>query len=116
MVNEYVSFSLLDKTYDNLRFQLFSDKPVLLDRFDYLHNTVKMNHESILRFPAVLTCRSFRTKQRHEFLCHLDRAQYDPKLPNYVNPLQLIRDSDSHFAVHVAKTSIQEFNNFCKTM
>lgn len=87
-----------------------------MDRFDYLHNVVKMEHESILQFPSVLTCRDFRIKQRHEFLVHLKRAQYDAKLPNYISPLQLIRESDAHFAVSVAKSSVQEFNDFCKTM
>jgi hypothetical protein len=89
---------------------------MLLDRFDYLHNVVKMDHETMLQFPGVLTCRSFRVKQRHGYLCYLNRAQYDPKLPNYVSPLKLISDSDSNFAVHVAKASVQEFNDFCKTV
>lgn len=89
---------------------------MLVDRFDYVHNTMKMDHETLLRFPAVLTCRGFRIKQRHEFLCHLNRAQYDPKLPRYVNPLQIISDTDAYFAVHVARSSIQDFNDFCKTM
>lgn len=92
------------------------NKSMLVDRFDYLHNTMKMDYESVLRFPAVLTCRGFRIKQRHEFLCHLNRAQYDPKLPRYVSPLQIISDSDTYFAVHIARSSIQDFNDFCKTM
>ncbi|XP_057376565.1 transcription termination factor 3, mitochondrial-like [Daphnia carinata] len=92
------------------------NKSMLVDRFDYLHNTMKMDHESVLRFPAALTCRGFRIKQRHEFLCHLNRAQYDPKLPRYVSLLQIISDSDAHFAVNIARSSIQDFNDFCKTM
>ena len=87
-----------------------------MDRFDYLHNVVKMDHELILQFPGLLTCRQFRIKQRHEFLRHLGRIQYDPKLTNYTSPLSLIEDSDAHFAVNIAKSSVQEFNDFCKTL
>nr|CAG4636464.1 EOG090X0C5Y [Eubosmina coregoni] len=92
------------------------NKSILVERFDYLHNIIKMSHETILKFPAVLTCRDFRMKQRHEFLRHLNRDQYDPNLSNYVSPIALIKDTDAHFAVHVAKSSITLFNQFCKTM
>lgn len=77
---------------------------------------MKIDHETILRFPALLTCREFRLRQRHGFLCHLNRAQYDPKLPNYVSPSQLIEKSEVHFAGQVAKSNVTEFNAFCKTL
>nr|CAG4637305.1 EOG090X0C5Y [Ceriodaphnia reticulata] len=92
------------------------NKSMFVDRFDYLHNVIKMDHELMLQFPALLTCRQFRIKQRHEFLCHLGRAQYNQNLANYVNPLHLIEDTDAHFAVTIAKSSIQDFNDFCKTL
>ena len=77
---------------------------------------MKMDHETILNFPAVLSSREFRIKQRHEFLQYLNRAQYNPQLENYINPLEIIRGTDSHFAVSVAKSSIAEFKDFCKIM
>ena len=95
---------------------LLTDKLSLVNRFDYLHNVIKMNHETILAFPAVLTCREHRLRQRNEYLRHLERDQYDPKKPNYVSPLDLISSNDSHFASYVAKTSLQHFTDFCKTM
>lgn len=95
---------------------LLTDKLSLVNRFDYLHNVIKMNHETILAFPAVLTCREHRLHQRNEYLRHLERDQYDPKKPNYVSPLDLISSNDSHFASYVAKTSLQHFTDFCKTM
>nr|CAG4641991.1 EOG090X0C5Y [Eurycercus lamellatus] len=92
------------------------NKSILVERFDYLHNVIKLDHETIIQFPRVLTCRVFRLRQRHEFLQYMNRNQYDPKLPNYVSPLQIISDSDISFAVQVAKSSIQSFNDFCKTL
>lgn len=77
---------------------------------------VKMNHDTILQYPNVMMCREFRVRQRHEFLRHLGRAQYDPKLPNFVSPYTLIAESDVHFAANVAKSSILAFNDFCKTI
>lgn len=92
------------------------DKDILVERFAYLHNSMKMNHETILQYPGVLTCRDFRLKQRHEFLLHLNRAQYDPKMPNYVSPYDLVSESDSSFAANIAKSSVIVFNDFCKTL
>jgi len=92
------------------------NKLSLVNRFDYLHNVVKMKHDTILAFPAVLTCREHRLRHRSEFLRHLERDQYDPKKENYVSPLDLISSSDAHFASHVAKSSLQHFTDFCKTM
>merc|ERR1712071_485090 len=91
-------------------------KQSLVNRFDYLHNVIEMDHETIMKFPAVLTCREFRLRQRHQFLRHLERDQYNPKLPNYVSPLHIISSSDSHFAFHVAKSSLLHFTDFCKTV
>nr|CAG4647351.1 EOG090X0C5Y [Megafenestra aurita] len=92
------------------------NREMLVDRFDYLHNVMKLDHESIMRFPGVLSCRNFKIKQRHEFLIHLNRAQSNPKLPNYISPLDIVKDSDANFAVYTAKSSIQLFNDFCKTL
>nr|CAG4648846.1 EOG090X0C5Y [Polyphemus pediculus] len=92
------------------------NKLSLVQRFHYLHNEMKMEHETILKFPAVLTCREFRLKQRHEFLRHLKRDQFDPKLEHYVSPLNLIEHSDAHFAANVARSTVLHFNDFCKTL
>lgn len=88
----------------------------MANRFDYIHNVMGLSHEVIVHFPAVLTCREYRLRARHQFLQFLGRVQFDPKLPLYVNPLQIIRDSDANFAVSVAGSSIDSFNEFCKTL
>ena len=81
-----------------------------------MHNVVKLNHGMIAAFPAVLTCRDFIVRQRHQFLRFVKRDQYDPKMPNYVSPLDLISGTDAHFAERVAKSNVLEFNDFCKTL
>ena len=105
----YFKFSLLN-------FIWIVDKGILVDRFDYVHNVIGLDHETILRFPSILTCRQSRLKPRHEFLKWKNAGQYDPKSTNYVSPIDLIRDTDARFAVDIAKSSVQEFNDFCKTL
>nr|CAG4638695.1 EOG090X0C5Y [Cyclestheria hislopi] len=103
---------------------LFLSKPklwmksreTLVDRFDFIHNVMKLNHETILKFPAILTCRDFRLKQRHQYLCFRNRNQYDPCKENYVSPLDIIRGSDADFCLQVAHSSVIDYNNFCKTL
>ena len=50
------------------------------------------------------------------FFRSLDRAQYDPLLPNYVCIRDLAVSSDTEFAVVIAKSSIQAYETFLKTM
>lgn len=88
----------------------------LLQRFDFLHNTMDVSHERLVLEPQVMTSRLFRTKQRHEYLKHLNRAQYDPTKPNYVSLLKLVSGDDSDFCLNVAKTSVEMFNSYLKTI
>lgn len=77
---------------------------------------MKISHESILKNLGVLTCRDRKLKQRHEFLVKLKRDQFDPTKPNYISLLDLVKGSDVHFATEVAKSTINEFNLFLKTL
>lgn len=88
----------------------------MLKTFDYVVNTMKISPQLIVQWPEVLTCREFRIKQRHLFLKILGRAQYDPKLPNYISLLTLVGGTDADFAVDIAKSSLQAFNAFLKTL
>lgn len=87
----------------------------LLQRFDFIHNTMNVSHERIVIEPQVMTSRLFRTKQRHEYLKYLNRVQYDPTKPNYVSLLKLVSGNDSDFCLNVAKTSVEMFNSYLKT-
>ncbi|KAF9414697.1 hypothetical protein HW555_007475 [Spodoptera exigua] len=88
----------------------------LFERFNYIHNTMKISHFTIQQNPEILMCRKFRIKQRHLFLEKLGRAQYDPKKENYIPIKSLVEDSDIEFCKNFAKCSVNDFNMFLKTL
>uniref|UniRef100_A0A1B6DHA9 Transcription termination factor 3, mitochondrial n=1 Tax=Clastoptera arizonana TaxID=38151 RepID=A0A1B6DHA9_9HEMI len=88
----------------------------LKKRFHYIHQEMKISHERLLSQPGILFFRDYIIKQRHLFLVSLGKAQYDPKLPGYVSLEILVKGSDTEFCHNVAKTSINTFNVFLKTL
>ncbi|GIY90178.1 transcription termination factor 3, mitochondrial [Caerostris darwini] len=88
----------------------------LKERFNVVHKIMGISHETILKFPEVFTRREFILKQRHFYLVHLDRAQYDPEQPLYVSLHDLATLSDSEFCKKCAKTSVTAFYEFLKTL
>lgn len=104
------------KLYDKSIMVCFvSETQALKNRFDLIHNLMGVPHEQILEQPHVLLFREFIVKQRHDFLKELGKAQYDPKLPNYVSLETLVHGNDVDFCRIVAKTSINVFNAFLKS-
>ncbi|XP_063838842.1 transcription termination factor 3, mitochondrial [Ostrinia nubilalis] len=104
--------------------KLLLDKPrlwmmnqrALLERFNLLHNTIKIPHSTILQQPEILLCRSFKVKQRYLFLQKLGRAQFDPTKENYVPIMALAEGRDVDFCKLYAKCNINDFNVFLKTL
>ncbi|KAF9823021.1 hypothetical protein SFRURICE_018195 [Spodoptera frugiperda] len=88
----------------------------LFERFNYIHNVMKISHQTIKQSPEVLMCRKFRIKQRHLFLEKLGRSQYDPQKENYIPIKSLVEDSDTEFCKKFAKCSVNDFNTFLKTL
>lgn len=88
----------------------------LLKTFEYFHRNMNIPLERIVEVPQVLTCRYFKVEQRDLFLKKLGRAQYNPKEPNYVSLVALVSGLDSDFAVNIAKSSVQTFNMFLKSL
>lgn len=84
--------------------------------FEYLHKTMNISLERIVREPESLTCREVRLKERHSFLVKLGRAQYNPKEANYVSLKALISKTDAEFSTEIAKTSVEVYNTFLKTL
>lgn len=77
---------------------------------------MEISHEQILQQPIILTFRLHIIKQRHEFLKSLGKTQFDPKLPGYISLDALSTGTDVEFCKNVAKTSIEVFNTFLKTL
>lgn len=77
---------------------------------------MNIQHEFIVEMPEVLLCRKSRLQQRHQFLTKLGRAQYDPKKANYIALDKLIEGTDTEFCTNVAKSTVQSFNVFLKSL
>ncbi|XP_059176171.1 transcription termination factor 3, mitochondrial-like isoform X2 [Physella acuta] len=93
-----------------------SDKNQLFKTFDYLHNTMQISHRQLLMWPDILDTRLFIIKNRHLFLVSLNRDQYNPRLENFV-PLAVLGSlPDEEFCRKWAKSTVEEFYNFCKTI
>ncbi|KAJ3609717.1 hypothetical protein NHX12_024228 [Muraenolepis orangiensis] len=95
---------------------LTTNKKKLTQIFDYIHNTMKVSHHLIVKFPQVFNSRLLRIKERHLFLEYLGKAQYDPDQPNYVSLDRLASLPDEAFSTEVASATSEDFIMFQKTM
>ncbi|XP_054619779.1 transcription termination factor 3, mitochondrial isoform X2 [Dunckerocampus dactyliophorus] len=95
---------------------LTANKRKLTQIFDFLHNTMKVPHHLITKFPQVLNSKFLRIRERHLFLQYLGKAQYDPAQPNYVSLDRLVSLSDETFCTHVALATWEDFGLFQKTL
>ncbi|CAB3231125.1 unnamed protein product [Arctia plantaginis] len=95
---------------------LMLNQKSLLQRFNFIHQVMKIPHKTILEQPEILLCRNFKVKQRHLFLNKLGRSQYDPKKENYVPIKALVEKPDTEFCRQFAKCSVNDFNLFLKTL
>lgn len=88
----------------------------MIETFNYIHIEMKIPHKIILKFPETLFCRKARLKERHQFLEKLNKVQYDPTKENYISIKEIIQGRDVDFAVNVAKSTIDIYNTFLKTL
>ncbi|KAM5158455.1 transcription termination factor 3, mitochondrial isoform 1-T2 [Mantella aurantiaca] len=95
---------------------LTANKKRLTQTFDYVHNTMEIPHNLITKFPQIFNSSLVKIKERHAFLSLLGRAIYDPTQPNYVSLETVAALPDDIFCKEVAKASVQDFDNFRKTM
>ncbi|KAK1172593.1 transcription termination factor 3, mitochondrial [Acipenser oxyrinchus oxyrinchus] len=95
---------------------LTASKKKLTGIFDYLHNTMGIPHNLIVKFPQALNAKLLRIKERHLFLKHLGRAQYDPAEPNYISLDRLVSLPDEVFCTEIALASLNDFEMFQKTL
>uniref|UniRef100_A0A182T305 Transcription termination factor 3, mitochondrial n=1 Tax=Anopheles maculatus TaxID=74869 RepID=A0A182T305_9DIPT len=85
-------------------------------RFEYIHRRMKLSHAEILQTPDLLLTRDVRIKQRHGFLKFLGKVQYDPKKELYIPLKSLAVGTDEEFVTEVAKSNMECYNRFLKTL
>ncbi|KAM3858482.1 transcription termination factor 3, mitochondrial [Diretmus argenteus] len=95
---------------------LTANKRKLTQIFDYLHNTMKVPHDLMVKFPQVFNSNYLRVKERHLFLQYLGKAQYDPAQPSYISLDRLVSLPDDTFCTEVASATLEDFNLFQKTL
>ncbi|XP_026202670.1 transcription termination factor 3, mitochondrial [Anabas testudineus] len=95
---------------------LTTNKRKLTQIFDFLHNTMKVPHHLIAKFPQVLNTKYLRIRERHLFLKYLGKAQYDPTLPNYISLDSLASLPDDAFCTNLASATLEDFYLFQKTL
>ncbi|XP_020788487.1 transcription termination factor 3, mitochondrial isoform X2 [Boleophthalmus pectinirostris] len=95
---------------------LTANKKKLIQIFDLLHNTMKVPHHLIVKFPQVLNTKYLRVKERHLFLEYLGKAQYDPAQPNYIALDNLVSLPDETFCSELVSVKLEDFYLFQKTL
>lgn len=88
----------------------------VLNTFTYVHQTMNIQLGRIVQECGILRTRLIKLRPRHEFLVKVDKAQYDSKKPNYVSLISLVSGTDAEFCENIAKTSIQAYNTFLKSL
>ncbi|KAA0710332.1 Transcription termination factor 3, mitochondrial mTERF domain-containing protein 1, mitochondrial [Triplophysa tibetana] len=95
---------------------LLADKRKLTQIFDFVHNTMGISHSLIAKFPQVLNAKFLRIRERHLFLEYLSRAQYQPSQPSYISLDRLVILPDEIFCSDVALATLEDFEQFQKTL
>ncbi|KAM9838764.1 transcription termination factor 3, mitochondrial [Aulostomus maculatus] len=95
---------------------LTANKKKLIQIFDFLHNTMKIPHHLIIKFPQVFNSKYLRIRERHLFLQYLGKAQYDPSQPNYISLDRLVSLPDETFCTELASATLEDFCLFLKTL
>lgn len=94
----------------------FIGRKKLVELFDYIHNTMKLPHEIMTKQAAILSCRLEKIRTRHEYLKALGKVQYDPTKPMYISPMSIVSGTDVDFCSNVAKTTVETYNMFLKSL
>ncbi|XP_068093796.1 transcription termination factor 3, mitochondrial [Hyperolius riggenbachi] len=95
---------------------LAASKYRLTETFDFVHNEMGIPHNILTKFPQIFNTSLLKIKERHKFLCFLERAIYDPTQPNYVSLDKLASMPDEYFCKEIAKASTEDLEQFRKTL
>ncbi|ESO95631.1 hypothetical protein LOTGIDRAFT_202320 [Lottia gigantea] len=84
--------------------------------FDYLHNTMEIDHKTIVKNCHVFKSRLRFIQNRHLYLLKVNRAQYDPQRENFVSFNALVSGTNEEFCANVAKTSLKDYYRFQESL
>lgn len=87
-----------------------------MERYDFLIQQMKLTNEQIITCPSILRAKLHRIEERHKFLKHLKRVQYDPTKELYVSLDGIAKCSDEEFVDKCARSNMEEFDRFLRTM
>lgn len=87
-----------------------------MERYDIIMREMKIPQQMILQTPSLLQIRAFVLRERHGFLKTLGRAQYDRKMDLYVPLESIFHGTNEEFAVNVAKSTYDEFEQYLRTL
>jgi len=88
-------------------------KNAMLEKYKYCFEQINVSPSSIARCPRLFQCSLKRIKARYEFLKHLGRITDEMRIDDYGLGL-IVTTSDKQFVEKVAKTSLEEFDQFKK--
>ena len=89
---------------------------IIESNFVYLTQVCKLTDSFIATHPAILVTPLHMLKSRYAYLKSLDRTQFDPTQANFVSLKNLIEHDDAEFCAKTAKTSLNEYKRFLKTV
>jgi hypothetical protein len=84
--------------------------------FDFLFNEMQLDRARFIEYPPILKQSFQQLRTRCLYLKYLRRQQFDPTKPNYVSLKDLCMKTNDLFCQRVAKTSLQKYLNFMKTL
>lgn len=88
----------------------------IMEAYRFLVDVAKFNNQQLTDYPEVMRASLVQIKSRYSFLKTLKLDQFDPTKPNYVSLKDLIETDDKYFCTKIAKSSIQEYESFLKSL
>ncbi|CAD5234690.1 unnamed protein product [Bursaphelenchus xylophilus] len=88
----------------------------LNNTYNFLHQVMQIENEQIVEFPMVLRCSVSMLRRRFEFLKRLQKAQFNPELPDYISLQKVLHPSDKYFAEKICSTPLADYQAFLKTL
>lgn len=92
-------------------------REALVDRLDLLLFRMQLSPQRLIESESqLLLYRPCRLRPRHLFLQTLQRDQYDPLLPGFVKPAQLVLLDDRQFCQTLAHVPLLTYQRFLKSL